>query len=120
MMANLLQKLVRQEIERKEIEISEQRLMKLNMNFKTVNIIDYVTSTFDFVDPLIEKETKEMEEKALLLAYSKLNSLEIEILTNSRFTYKKASMLTGIPTSTIRKRIKTKINEIRNECFISC
>jgi hypothetical protein len=118
MMANYLQKLVRQEFERAEIEISEQRLLKAHIGKGIRNdILDYVSYQTTFTDPLIERETREMHQLALNMAYESLDVIELRIIIDDKFSIRKASLITGIPKSTIAYRFNNKLRQIRQECL---
>jgi hypothetical protein len=117
MMANHLQKLVRGEIQRAEIEISESRLSKLDGDMNLSNdILDYVSYDSNFTDPLIEREERENEQKALKIAYKRLDVIEMKIIDGT-LSFRKASLIAGIPKSTIADRLKQKLEEIRQECL---
>jgi hypothetical protein len=118
MMANHLQKLVRQEFQRAQIEISEQRLLKAHIGKGIRNdILDYVSYQTTFTDPLIERETREMHQLALNMAYESLDVIELRIIIDDKFSIRKASLITGIPKSTIAYRLNNKLKQIRQECL---
>jgi len=118
MMANYLQKLVRQEFERATIEISEQRLLKAHIGKGISNdILDYVPYQKSFTDPLIERETREMHQLALNMAYESLDVIELKIIIDDKFSIRKASLITGIAKSTIAYRLNNKLRNIREECL---
>ena len=118
MMANYLQELVRQEIGRAEIEISEQRLLKAHIGKGISNdILEYVHSHKYSPDPLIEREIKEMHQLALNIAYERLDVIELRIITDDNFSIRKASLITGIAKSTIAYRLNKKLKKIREECL---
>lgn len=120
MMANYLQKLVRQEFERATIEISEQRLLKAHIGKGISNdILDYVSYQTNFTDPLIERETREMHQLALNMAYKSLDVIELRIITDDKFSIRKASLITGISKSTIAHRLNNKLQDIRVKCLIT-
>ena len=118
MMANHLQKLVKQEIERAGIEISEQRLLGAYIGEDIRNgILDFVNSQKCSIDSLIEREMHEMYQLALNLAYERLNELELRIIIDDNFSIRKASQITGISKSTIAHRLNKKLMKIREECL---
>ena len=119
MMANHLQKLVRQEFERAQIEISEQRLLKPHIGKNISNDIwDFVYSRKYSYDPLIEREIYEMHQLALNMAYESLDVIELRIIIDDRFSIRKASLITGISKSTIAYRLNNKLKDIREKCLI--
>ncbi len=118
MMANYLQKLVRQEFDRAQIEISEQRLLKPHIGKNISNdILDYVSYQRNFTDPLIERETREMHQLALNMAYESLDVIEQRIIIDDTFSIRTAALVTGIPKSTIAYRLNNKLKDIREECL---
>ena len=118
MMANYLQKLVRQEFERAKIEISEQRLLRAHIGKGISNdILDYIHSHKYSSDPLIEREIKEMHQLALNIAYERLTEIELRIITDDKFSIRQASLITGIPKSTIAYRLNKKLKKIREDCL---
>lgn len=118
MMANHLQKLVKQEIERAGIEISEQRLLGAYIGEDIRNgILDFVNSQKCSTDSLIEREMLEMYQLALNMAYERLNKIELRIIIDEKFSIRRASQITGIPKSTIANRLNKKLMKIREECL---
>ena len=118
MMANYLQKLVRQEFERAQIEISEQRLLKPHIGKNISNDIwDFVYSRKYSYDPLIEREIYEMHQLALNMAYESLDVIEQRIIIDDQFSIRTAALVTGIPKSTIAYRLNNKLRYIRQECL---
>jgi hypothetical protein len=114
MMANYLQKLVRQEFERATVEISEHRLSPIDRDMNLSNdILDYVSYDSNFTDPLIEREERQIEQKALKMAIEILDVIELRIIIDDKFSIRKASLITGIPKSTIAYRLKKKLKQIR-------
>ena len=113
--ANSLQKLVRGEIQRAEIEISEHRLSATECDIN-LSILDYVSYDSEFIDPLIEREDRENEQKALKMAHNRLDVIEMKIIYGT-ISFRKASLITGIPKSTIAHRLKKKLETIRQECL---
>ena len=117
MTANRLQRLARQEIQRAETEISEHRLSTIDWDMNLSNdILDYVSYDSNFTDPLIEREDREREQKALKMADEIFNIIEKKILDGT-LSFRKASLITGIPKSTIADRIKKKLEKIRQKCL---
>ena len=58
-----------------------------------------------------------MHQLALNIAYERLDLLEIQIITDDKFSIRKASLITGIPKSTIAYRLNNKLRDIREECL---
>ena len=115
--ANSLQKLVRGEIQRAEIEISEHRLSTTECDMNLSNdILDYASYDSEFIDPLIEREDRENEQKALKMAHNRLDVIEMKIIYGT-ISFRKASLITGIPKSTIAHRLKKKLEKISQECL---
>jgi DNA-directed RNA polymerase specialized sigma24 family protein len=118
MMANHLQKLVRQENGRRKIEISERRLLGAYIGEDIRNgILDFVNSQNCSTDSLIERELHEMYQLALNMAYETLNKIELRIIIDDNFSYRKASQITGISKSTISHRLNKKLMKIREKCM---
>ena len=118
MMANHLQKLVKQEIERAGIEISEQRLLGAYIGEDIRNgILDFVNSQKCSTDSLIEREMLEMYQLALNMAYESLDVIELRIIIDNKFSIRRASLITGIAKSTIAYRLNRKLQKIRQECL---
>ena len=118
MMANYLQKLVRQEFERAKIEISEQRLLRAHIGKGISNdILDFVYSQKCSTDFLFEREMYEMHQLALNIAYETLTEIELRIITDDKFSIRQASLITGIPKSTIAYKLNNKLKQIRQECL---
>ena len=80
------------------------------------DILDYVSYDSNFTDPLIEREDREREQKALKMADKIFNIIEKKILDGT-LSFRKASLITGIPKSTIADRIKKKLEKIRQKCL---
>jgi hypothetical protein len=117
MTANRLQRLARREIQRAETEIPEHRLSTIDWDMNLSNdILDYVSYDSNFTDPLIEREERENEQKALKIAYKRLNVIEMKIIDGT-LSLRKASLILGIPKSTIADRLNKKLNKIRQECL---
>lgn len=115
MIANYLQKLVREEIRRTEIELSEDRFSNPDLNMHLSNdILDYVSYEANFTDPLIEREEREKEQKALNMAYEELDVIEMKIIYGT-LSLRKASVIIDIPKSTIADRLKKKLEKIRKK-----
>jgi len=115
MMANHLQKLVRQEFDRATNEISEHRLSPIDRD--SDDILDYVSYDSRFTDPLIEREEREKEQKALRMARQRLDVTELRIIIDDKFSIRKASLITGISKSTIVYRLNNKLKQISEECL---
>ena len=116
-MANSLQKILRQENRRRRIEIPEHRLSTIDWDMNLSNdILDYVSYDSNFTDPLIEREDRGKEQKALKIAYKRLDVIERKIIDGT-LSLRKASLITGIPKSTIAARLKKKLERIRQECL---
>jgi hypothetical protein len=117
MMANRLQRLLRQEIQRAKIEISEHRLSTIDCDMNLSNdILDYVSYDSNFTDPLIEREDREREQKALKMAKKMLDDIEMQIIDGT-LSLRRVSIITGIPKSTIADRLKKKLEKIKTECL---
>jgi hypothetical protein len=67
---------------------------------------------------LIERETREMHQLALNMAYESLDVIELRIIIDDRFSIRKASLITGIAKSTIAYRLNNKLKDIREKCLI--
>ena len=118
MMANYVQKLLRNEFERATVEISEHRLSPIDRDMNLSNdILDYVSYDSNFADPLIEREERQIEQKALKMAIEILDVIELRIIIDDKFSIRKASLITGIPKSTIAYRLNNKLRYIRQECL---
>jgi hypothetical protein len=100
------------------MEISEHRLSTIDWDMNLSNdILDYVSYDSNFTDPLIEREDRENDQKALKMAKEMLDEVEMKTIIDDKFSLRKASLYTGIPKSTIADRLKKKLKEIRQECL---
>jgi hypothetical protein len=118
MMANYLQRVVGQEIGRAEIEISEHRLLNVDWDMNLSNdILDYASYQTNFTDPLVEREERENEQKALKMAIEILDEVEMKTIIDDKFSIRQASLITGIAKSTIQYRRDKKLETIRKKCL---
>lgn len=58
-----------------------------------------------------------MHQLALNMAYESLGVIELRIIIDDKFSIRKASLITGIPKSTIAHRLNNKLQSIREECL---